>query len=135
MPDADADAQAVPPGRADIALGRLVGSAGTGATDTRGQKEHGRGQAGHGRSKGNSKAPRKTHPGKKERRDRDATLGKKPASKGGAKKVQPRKTSGALREAEAPKRSLRVAAVLVANSALKKRLARIEVAAYIVQPP
>ena len=68
-------------------------------------------------------------------RDRDAAMGKKPASKGGAKEVQPRKTLSALREAEAPKRSLRVAAVLVANGALKKRLARIEVAAYIVQPP
>ena len=43
----DADAQAVPPGRANMALGRPICSAGTGSACARGQKERGQGQAGH----------------------------------------------------------------------------------------
>ena len=59
----------------------------------------------------------------------------KPAAKGGTKKIQPRKISCALREAEAPKRSRRMATVPVANGTMMERRARIEMAADIVKPP
>ena len=131
----DADAQAVPPGRASTSPRRPVLSAGSGAAWLRGQKERGQGQAGHGRSKWETKAPRETHPGDKARRDRNAVLEEKPAAKGGTKKVQPRKGAGALGKVEAPKRGHRVATVPVANGAKTERRSRIEVAADIVEPP
>ena len=59
----------------------------------------------------------------------------KPAAKGGAKKIQPRKVSCALGKAEAPKRGRRVATVPVANGAMTERRSRIEMAADIVKPP
>ena len=131
----DADAQAVPPGRASTSPRRPVLSAGAGAAWLRGQKERGQGQAGHGRSKWETKAPRETHPGDKARRNRNALLEEKPAAKGGTKKVQPRKGAGALGKVEAPKRGHRVATVPVANGAKTERRSRIEVAADIVEPP
>ena len=131
----DADAQAVPPGRANMSPRLPVASTGAGAAWSRGQKERGQGQAGHGRSKGKTKAPRETHPGDKARRGRNAMLEKKPAAKGGTKKVQPRKGAGALGKVEAPKRGLRVTTAPVANGAKTERRSRIEVAADIVEPP
>ena len=45
--EVDADAHAVPPGRANTSVRRPVGAAGTAAACARGQKERGRGQASH----------------------------------------------------------------------------------------
>ena len=62
-------------------------------------------------------------------------LEKKPAAKGGTKKVQPRKGAGALGKVEAPKRGHRVATVPVTNGAKTERRSRIEAAADIIEPP
>ena len=69
-------------------------------------------------------------------------LEKKPAAKGGTKKVQPRKGAGALGKGagalgkvEAPKRGHRVATVPVTNGAKTERRPRIEAAADIIEPP